>query len=443
MRALARLMPVLVMTALLLVPIMTPVDAQVAPGTSDVGVVPFIPESGQGGNVACTDLEALDGIAGADLRTSGRLNWTGSGFDAALPAGVTVTVTGGTFVAWSSADFPLAAVIVKGSNAANVYVYTGLGDDVFADGGLASPVNPSGGPAGLSNLTLCWDAGWTPPPPDEPDLEQLCLQAAADAGVSDVVWVTDPIVIEDGAVDAMTVPDGFTITYDGMVAGGQVAFTASDPVAMVVTAASVATTHLIDPPSTTGTVPLSANPGDGEVVLCGIVEPVELSCAEVPEVVELGPVPIVAGEVVTTLVPDEIVAIVPNTGDIEFVAEVPVAAVVVAASAPVLIPFDPPVLAAAIPVDVAEAELIEILFCVRPVSDTPDDPDDPVTPTSDPSDPDDPVDQVEDVAVGTLDDPTSIPTGGGPSGRTALALIAFVVLALTGSTTLLVWSRGG
>ena len=37
----------------------------------------------------------------------------------------------------------------------------------------------------------------------------------------------------------------------------------------------------------------------------------------------------------------------------------------------------------------------------------------------------------------------TIPTGGGPAGRTALALLAFVVLALAGSMTLLVWSRGG
>lgn len=434
MHTIIRLMTAIATIPMLLVSVPAAVDAQVAPGTSDAGVVPFVPESGQGGNVACADLEALDGIARDDLATSGRLNWGGSGFDAPLPDGVSVTVTGGTFVAWSSTDFPLAAVIVKGSSAANVYVYTGLDGDVFADSGLASPVNASGGPAGLSNLTLCWDAGWTPP--DEPDLEQLCLQAAADADVTGISWVTDPIAIRDGAVDPMTVPSGFAITFDP--ADELVTFVAPDPVAMVVTAASAPATHLVAPPATAGSVPFSSDPGDGDVVLCGIVEQVELSCEGIPEVVELGPVPIVAGEVVTTLVPEEIVAIIPNTDSIEFVAEVPVAAVVVAASAPELIPFDPPVVTAAVPVAVAEAELIEILFCVRTTSiDDPDDPDDPITPTGDPDDP------VEDVAVGTLDDPTAIPTGGGPSGRTALALIAFVVLALTGSTTLLVWSRGG
>lgn len=405
----------------------------VVAGVSDAGIVPVEYDEG-GGNVECAGIEQLEGLVD-DLASSGRRNWSGGGFDgSAWPEGMTVTVTGGTAVAWTSTEVPLVAVIVKGGSAANVYVYAGLEEDVFADGGLVSPVNASGGPAGLSNLTLCWDAAWTPP--DEPDLEQLCLQGAADAGITDITWVVGPVEVRDGVVVAATVPDGFTITFDP--SDEQIGFTAPDPVAMVITAASTPVSHLIDPPSTSGSVPLSSNPGDGDIVLCGLATPVVLWCAEVPDVIELGPVPIVAGQVITALVPEEIVAIVPAPTGIEFVAQVPVAAVVVAASEPVLIPFEPPVQEGVVPVVVTEEELVEVVFCATSVlvSDDPTDPDDPFGPTS--------VDELtDDPVVATLGDPTTIPTGGGPSGRTVLALISFVVLGLSGSMTLLVWSRSG
>jgi hypothetical protein len=66
---------------------------------------------------------------------------------------VTVDVTDGTYVAWSS-TFGIGAVIVKGSNDANVYVYE---LQRTSDSGLAAPLNASGGSAGLSNLTFCWN----------------------------------------------------------------------------------------------------------------------------------------------------------------------------------------------------------------------------------------------------------------------------------------------
>ena len=435
---------------LLLVTLMTAASGvhagAVVAGDSDEGVVPIEYSEGRGGNVACAEIDELDGLVD-DLASTDRRNWGGGGFDgAAWPEGVTVTVTGGTAVAWASTEFPLAAVIVKGGSAANVYVYAGLDDDVFADGGLVSPVNASGNPAGLSNLTFCWDAAWTPP--EEPDLEQLCLQAAADAGIADIAWVAGPIEVRDGAVDQMTVPEGFTITFD--ISDEQVGFTAPDPVAMVITAASDPVTHPVSPPSTTGSVLLSSNPGAGDIVLCGLATPVmELSCTEVPDVIELGPVPIVAGEVDVALIPEEIVAIVPAMTGIEFVAKVPVVAAVVAASEPVLFPFEPPMREATIPFVVTDEDLVEVLFCATSVADDPTDPDDPVgpTPVDDPAD--DPVgptpvdDPADDPVAGALADPTTIPTGGGLSGRSVLALLAFVVLGLTGSMTLLVWSRGG
>jgi uncharacterized repeat protein (TIGR01451 family) len=71
-----------------------------------------------------------------------------------FPDGITVTVTGGIYVAWTS-SFKIGAVIVKGGNAANVYEYAAPGAN--EDSGLASPPNASDGPAGLSNLTFCYN----------------------------------------------------------------------------------------------------------------------------------------------------------------------------------------------------------------------------------------------------------------------------------------------
>ena len=117
---------------------------------SNGGIIPYniIPapeDKFPGGNVECWQL-------GYDFG-SARANYTGGGFDAYFPAGVSVTVTDGTYVAWTS-TFPVGAVIVKGSNAANIYEYSG---GSYGDSGLASPINASDGSAGLSNLTFCWN----------------------------------------------------------------------------------------------------------------------------------------------------------------------------------------------------------------------------------------------------------------------------------------------
>ena len=125
---------------------------------SDGGVTPTIPASTTGGNVTCEELGY-----GA---SSGRINFTDDdAFTAAFASqGMNVTVSDGTYVAWDS-EHLVGAVIVKGGPAANVYAYPAgsLGDE-----DLASPVNASGGPAGLSNLTICWDDPDTPDVPDTP-----------------------------------------------------------------------------------------------------------------------------------------------------------------------------------------------------------------------------------------------------------------------------------
>lgn len=111
------------------------------------GVTPYILDSAQGGNVTCDQVGMYE-------FSSARTNYdeyTGL-FDVDFPAGLTVN-TDGTYVTWSS-TFGIGAVIVKGSNAANVYVYE---PQAYGDSGLASPVNASGNPAGLSNITFCWN----------------------------------------------------------------------------------------------------------------------------------------------------------------------------------------------------------------------------------------------------------------------------------------------
>ncbi len=121
---------------------------------SDGGVTPYlIAGENNGGNRTCAEVGlAFFNDAAYYEFSSERTNYTDGSFDAAFPAGLSVS-TDGTFVSFSS-TFGIGAVIVKGSNNANVYVYE---PQVRSDSRLASPPNSSGGPAGLSNITFCWN----------------------------------------------------------------------------------------------------------------------------------------------------------------------------------------------------------------------------------------------------------------------------------------------
>jgi hypothetical protein len=132
--------PLLLATAM---PVLANTDS--AP-TSDGGVKPYILENpGPGGNITCQQLNYP--------YSSARSNYNEGSFDADFPTGIDVSVTNGTYVGWDS-TYPIGAVIVKGSAAANIYEYD---PQSKSDAGLAAPVNSSGEPAGLSNLTFCWD----------------------------------------------------------------------------------------------------------------------------------------------------------------------------------------------------------------------------------------------------------------------------------------------
>lgn len=130
----------------------------------------IIPGENPGGNRTCEEVGAFFDTTFAF--SSDRINYEGGSFDAAFPAGLSVS-TDGTFVSFSS-SFAIGAVIVKGANAANVYYYDPA---VLADEGLSSPDTP--GPvsniAGLSNITFCWNET----PDDEPELKPLKVSKTA------------------------------------------------------------------------------------------------------------------------------------------------------------------------------------------------------------------------------------------------------------------------
>jgi len=127
---------------------------------SDDGIIPYIiPGANNGGNRTCAEVaEAFDATFDycGNKVDYGNINMPG-----AFPHGLEVTVTMGKYVAFTMDDcvkigdyyYKVGAVIVKGSSAANVYFYPG---GTLGDSGLAAPINSSGTPAGLSNLTFCY-----------------------------------------------------------------------------------------------------------------------------------------------------------------------------------------------------------------------------------------------------------------------------------------------
>ena len=135
---------------------------------SSGGVTPYIiAGENPGGNRTCDEV-------GTAFETSfdfssDRVNYDDGAFAGDFPEGLIVSTNGqyvsfsGTVI-WDGKTYCVGAVIVKGSSAANVYYYPG---GSTGDSGLASPINASGNPADLSNLTFCFVECETPPPPCE------------------------------------------------------------------------------------------------------------------------------------------------------------------------------------------------------------------------------------------------------------------------------------
>jgi hypothetical protein len=158
---------------------------------SDGGITPYIIDGANpGGNRTCEEVgTAFFGDSDYYEFSSDKVDYNG-GFDGDFPAGITVD-TDGTYVSWSS-TFGIGAVIVKGSDDANIYVYD---PQWKSDSGLASPLNPSGNPAGLSNLTFCWN-----PEDDDPCYDYM-YETAWSAGTRYVTrgdWATYTEIPEVG-----------------------------------------------------------------------------------------------------------------------------------------------------------------------------------------------------------------------------------------------------
>lgn len=125
------------------------------------GVNPvIIAGSNNGGNVTCAEVAASFRLPAGFFRCGEKIDFNNGRFDGEFPDGLMVEVTDGKFVAFDmeaplmidGMEYIVGAVIVKGSNEANVYFYPG---GTMSDSGLSAPVNRSGKPAGLSNLTFC------------------------------------------------------------------------------------------------------------------------------------------------------------------------------------------------------------------------------------------------------------------------------------------------
>ncbi|MEE4177172.1 MAG: hypothetical protein V2I46_06640 [Bacteroides sp.] len=152
---------------------------------SGSGVTPqIIDGESNGGNRSCDEV-ALAFETSFDL-SIGQFNYEDGVFyndeDEVIewPEGLIVE-TDGTYVSFTvdgtiqveGMCYIVGAVIVKGSNEANVYYYA---EGSLSDTGLSAPVNASGDPAGLSNLSFCLYAV------DCPEEEECWAEETAWAG---------------------------------------------------------------------------------------------------------------------------------------------------------------------------------------------------------------------------------------------------------------------
>ena len=121
-----------------------PASAETPTPASDAGIVP-VPIAG---NPTCS------GLSG-DLELKADNNpETGQFSNGELT--VDIVVNADNSLDWVS-NIGLDSVFVKGGNSGNWYVYDPPGPERTSDGGLFSPDNASGGPAGISHISFCYD----------------------------------------------------------------------------------------------------------------------------------------------------------------------------------------------------------------------------------------------------------------------------------------------
>ena len=133
--------------------------------TQEALTSPYVPtDLGPGGNYNCEDIEGFEFEFSSGRinyeKVDGEWKWEMDGEyydldDFPFP-GVTVTVTNGTYVAFTT-NYPgycVGAVIVKGGPTANVYIFENGVTQGFE---LTAPINPRNNqPYGLSNITFCF-----------------------------------------------------------------------------------------------------------------------------------------------------------------------------------------------------------------------------------------------------------------------------------------------
>ena len=154
---------------------------------SDLGIDPVIIDGeNKGGNRTCEEvwmaLGDPEAVCGVDYLCGEKVDYDedGGGFESDFPDGLHVTVEGVHISFWADdcleidgTFWKVGAVIVKGSNAANIYWYgEEEGGGVLADEGLAAP----GGKRMVSNLTFCLV-------PCEPDDEEPELIISLKTGI--------------------------------------------------------------------------------------------------------------------------------------------------------------------------------------------------------------------------------------------------------------------
>lgn len=118
-----------------------------------------------GGNVECDQLSMVDANFQNLSQTTGRNNYDAATnkFENGWPTGLEVEVMADGSVSWALSSgyisidgtcYKVGAAIVKGSDASNIFYYGTEG--VTGDMNLFPPINSSGQPSELSNLTFCF-----------------------------------------------------------------------------------------------------------------------------------------------------------------------------------------------------------------------------------------------------------------------------------------------
>jgi len=169
---------------------------QSAPVSQELNVTPYlIPGVNNGGNRDCEEVAVAFNTEFA--LCGDKIDYEEGAFVSGFPSGLNVT-TDGTYVSFDIADcveiggmfYKVGAVIVKGSEQANVYYYP---DGALFDYGLASPITSSGNPAGLSNLTFCFV-------PCEPQVPEFIIALKSYITWDNAGEITNTFAVSGGTV---------------------------------------------------------------------------------------------------------------------------------------------------------------------------------------------------------------------------------------------------